>query len=480
MRWQEYANRAGRHKCAAELAASAYGLESGAEQWQVGRMSGHSERVRRIAHELEARSRRQGFTSLRKSSVSHFVPDPRDPKHEDPKLDISELRHVLELDVVRRRCVAESAVTFRALLDHTLPYGLVPKLVPELEGITLGGAVAGCSVESMSFRYGGFHDSCRSYEVITGTGDVVHCSRSQEPLLFDMIHGSYGTLAVLTKLEFDLIPAEPFVRLRYLHFRSFHEFHAQMVERCSAEDVNFIDGIMHGPDHFVLCLGTFAREVPWTSTYGRTRIYYQSTRDLHEDYLTVRDYFFRYDAECHWLTRTLPIPGMETLPMRLLLGGVLLGSSNLLRWSERLRPVLRYKTAPDVVVDVFLPEPALDAFFRWYAETVSHYPVWVVPYRLDRPYPWIRPDHLAKQPTKLFIDCAVYGKRNDTPGIDYDRLLEDKTRELGGIKTLISRNQYDRATFWSIYDRERYETVKKQVDPQNLFRDLYDKVHRAG
>jgi FAD/FMN-containing dehydrogenase len=44
---------------------------------------------------------------------------------------------------------------------------------PRHETFTVGGAVAGCSLESMSFRRGGFHDTCLAYEVITGDGDVL-------------------------------------------------------------------------------------------------------------------------------------------------------------------------------------------------------------------------------------------------------------------------------------------------------------------
>ena len=78
-------------------------------------------------------------------------------------------------------------------------------------------------------------------------------------------------------------------------------------------------------------------------------------------------------------------------------------------------------------------------------------------------------------PSDLFIDFAVYGKLEDRPGVWYSELLEQKTRELGGIKTLISRNHYDEATFWSIYDRPGYQAVKQRTDPDNLLRDLYQK-----
>ena len=49
--------------------------------------------------------------------------------------------------------------------------------------------------------------------------------------------------------------------------------------------------------------------------------------------------------------------------------------------------------------------------------------------------------------------------------------------ELGGIKTLISRNHYDRDTFWSIYSQPRWQAVKQRTDPRNLFGDLYSRTH---
>ena len=56
----------------------------------------------------------------------------------------------------------------------------MPIVVPELKTITIGGAVAGCSIESMSFVHGGFHDTCLEYEVITATGEVLTCTPDNE------------------------------------------------------------------------------------------------------------------------------------------------------------------------------------------------------------------------------------------------------------------------------------------------------------
>lgn len=97
-----------------------------------------------------------------------------------------------------------------------MKYGLVPIIVPELKTITIGGAVSGCSIESMSYKYGGFHDSCLEYEVVTATGEVLVCARDNEnSLIFQMMHGTFGTLGIITKIKFKLIPAKPFVKVNY-------------------------------------------------------------------------------------------------------------------------------------------------------------------------------------------------------------------------------------------------------------------------
>src|SRR5688572_14239560 len=139
----------------------------------------HREKVARIAAQL--RAHKSGTpVSLRKKAVAHQVPKPRDLRRRDPKIDISDLTEILSIDPVRRICVAESGVTFVDLVTATLAHGLVPIVVPELKTITIGGAVSGGSIESMSFVHGGFHDTCLEYEVITATGDVLTCTPDNE------------------------------------------------------------------------------------------------------------------------------------------------------------------------------------------------------------------------------------------------------------------------------------------------------------
>ncbi|HEY3353711.1 MAG TPA: FAD-binding oxidoreductase [Polyangia bacterium] len=437
----------------------------------------HEEKVAAIAAQVRAQAQDGQSIHVVKGGVSHVVPLPDDPRFRTRPVDISPLDQILDIDPVARRCVAEPGVTFARVVEATLAHGLIPTVVPELEGITIGGAVAGCSVEAMSYRYGGFHDSCLEYEVVTGAGEVLTLSPQQEPLMFGMIHGSYGTLGILTRLTFRLVPAKPFVRVEYRRFATVERFEAELLARCRAADFDFIDGIIHGPDEHILCLGQFVDTAPFVSDYRWLNIYYKSTRERTVDYLATADYCFRYDTECHWLTRS--VPPLEWKPVRLAVGKLFLGSTNLIRWSKRLEKVLKLKRRPDVVCDVFIPQPSFVEFFRWYDRTFDFYPLWVVPYRIPAMYPWVADEQAKRLETEYIIDCAVYGKPNGERDVDYSRLLEDKTYELGGIKTLISRNHYSPDRFWRIYHREHYTAAKARLDPQGAFANLFDQFRQV-
>jgi FAD/FMN-containing dehydrogenase len=432
--------------------------------------SEHARKVEGIVRQLRAH-RGDRPVSLRKKAVSHQVPKAGDLKYSDHPIDVSALDAILEIDPERRLCVAESGVTFVDLVAATLRHGLVPTVVPELKTITVGGAVAGCSLESMSFRYGGFHDSCLELEVITATGEVLTCRRDgNERLLFEMMHGTFGTLGILSSLTFRLVPAAPFVRVCYQRHARLQDYQAAVAGHVERGDLDFMDGIIHAPDEHVLSTGHFVEAAPYTNRYDWLKVYYQSTRTRREDYLRTPDYFFRYDRG---VTNVHP----RSLVGRLLVGKFL-GSSEVLRLAEKVNALLPVQN-PTVIVDVFLPFDRVEAFMAWYHREIGHFPLWMVPYQRVHHYPWLSPRFYARSPDPFFLDLAIYGLKQPA-GKNYHALIEQKLLELGGLKTLISHNYYSEEDFWKTFDRDSYAQVKSRADPHNIFRDLYTKTCRAA
>jgi FAD binding domain-containing protein len=430
----------------------------------------HAIKLDRVARQLREHPTGRPV-SLRKRAVSHLVPKPGASQYTDDKIDVRDLDDILEIDPDGMTCTAEPGVTFTDLVEATLPWDLVPIIVPELRTITLGGAVAGCSLESMSFRYGGFHDTCLAYELVAASGDVFACTPDNEHrLLFQMLHGSFGTLGILSKLTFGLVAAKPYVRVAHEQYATLDDYKAAIWQRFVDQDVDFMDGIIHTPAHYTLSLGRFVDEAPYTNRYDWMKVYYQSTARRRQDYLKTPDYFFRYDSGV-----TNPYP--RTVFGRLVLGKFL-HSTQLLRLAEKLHRFLPVEQ-PDVFVDLLIPLSKLDAFMDWYGGEVHHFPLSCVPYRRVRDYEWLSPDFFAGLDDRLFVDIAIYGMKQPA-GRNVYKDIEDAFLQVNGIKALIGYNYYDEDVFWRIWNKPNYMAVKKITDPQNIFRDLYAKTCRAA
>ena len=136
-------------------------------------------------------------------------------------LDVSAFGHVLGVDPAARTAWVGGMTTYEDLCDATLPYHLMPLVVPQLKTITLGGAVTGLGIESTSLRNGLPHESVTELEILTGDGRVVRATSDNEHAeLFRGFPNSYGTLGYALSLTIELEPVQPFVHLRHFPFGS--------------------------------------------------------------------------------------------------------------------------------------------------------------------------------------------------------------------------------------------------------------------
>ena len=92
---------------------------------------------------------------------------------------------------------------------------------------------------------------------------------------------------------------------------------------------------------------------------------------------------------------------------------------------------------------------------------------------------WISSSFFNKIKDELFLDIAIYGmkKKDDR---NYYRMIEEELMKIGGLKTLISTNYYSENEFWETWNKENYYKIKKITDPDNIFRDLYEKTCKAS
>ncbi len=154
--------------------------------------------------------------------------------------------------------------TYEHLVDATLPYGLMPCVVPELKTITIGGAITGLGIESSSYRNGMPHESVIEMDILTGAGEVVTATPDNEHRdLFFGFPNSYGTLGYALRVKIELEDVRPFVHLRHVPFEDFPALVTCLRQVCElgeydGERVDFIDGCVFSPTESYLTLAGWA------------------------------------------------------------------------------------------------------------------------------------------------------------------------------------------------------------------------------
>jgi Delta24-sterol reductase len=79
----------------------------------------------------------------------------------------------------------------------------------------MGGMLFGYGIEGSSHKYGLFNDIVESVDVIVGTGQVIHCSRTENTDLFFALPWSYGGIGFAVMVELRVIPVKKYCRLVY-------------------------------------------------------------------------------------------------------------------------------------------------------------------------------------------------------------------------------------------------------------------------
>ena len=77
----------------------------------------------------------------------------------DKFVDVSRLDRVIEINTAENYALVEPNVPMDKLVEKTLQHRLVPPVVMEFPGITVGVGIQGGAGESSSFKHGLFHDT---------------------------------------------------------------------------------------------------------------------------------------------------------------------------------------------------------------------------------------------------------------------------------------------------------------------------------
>ncbi len=367
------------------------------------------------------------------------------------------------------------------LVKATLPYGLIPPVIPEFKGITVGGAIMGCATESGAHKWGIFSDICLSYHLIIGDGTLIHASATENSDLYHAIPGSYGSFGLLVSAEIRLIPALQSVHLRYRIVSDFP----------TTTRSDFIDGIVFKKDLTVMIEGTFTSERATTKQW-----YFEQAKEPREEILPLYEYLFRYDPGAFWIgAYLLKLPflfrfirqGLLTFPSKPFFTQKEIGKMaslptpsrfwlNLMS-SQRLWGLYHKaeKWVQDrlIIQDCCVPTSQASTFLKEIMEDPGVFPIWLCPIKNITTPQIFAPHHLPEP----ILNIGLYGLPSySAPMEQITQKIEQKTQEYGGRKILYSRSYYTPEEFWQIYDQEAYQALRQKTSAEGVWPEITEKI----
>ncbi|KAF9766633.1 hypothetical protein IL306_000934 [Fusarium sp. DS 682] len=413
-------------------------------------------------------------------------------------IDISMLSQVISVDTTQRTCLVEPNVPMNRLVEATMLYGLMPPVVMEFPGITVGGGFAGTSGESSSFRHGFFNDTVNFVEMILGNGDIIRASREEHEDLFHGAAGAAGTLGLTTLIQVRLVEAKRFVKTTYHRVDNVSAAISTTRKYCVEPEVDYVDGILFSKDHGVVVTGqltntkpsdhpvwTFSNaEDPWFYLHVQERTQYLSPSLVITEYIPLGEYLFRYDRAAFWVGRQ-GYTYFKIVPFNRFFRWLLDDYSH----TRTLYHALHASRISEqfVVQDLALPYDTAGMFIDWVDSELDIWPLWLCPLKGSR-MPTFHPVTKSTEPaaakggiSQSMLNIGVWGWGPSDPEEfkAENEALEKRLAELGGRKWLYAHTYYTEERFWELYDKTWYQKLRERYFATTL-PTVYDKVKKMG
>jgi FAD/FMN-containing dehydrogenase len=131
-----------------------------------------------------------------------------------------------------------------------------------------------------------------------------------------------------------------------------------------------------------------------------------------------------------------------------------------------------------VIQDILIPIENALPFYHFMWSSIGISPIWICPFQF---YEAKARYSLCPQlgATTLYLDFGFWDiLPSHQPKGFFNQLIEKKSSELNGFKSLYSDSFYTEEEFWDMYPKSDFTALKKKYDPKNVFKDLYDKCVR--
>jgi len=438
----------------------------------------HAEKVLKIQEIILGAHKTGTQLSLRKQSTNTTRKSDKNAT-KGASIDLEPLSEILDVNTEARWVDVEPRVPMDKLVAATLHFNLLPYVVPEFPGITVGGAIQGGALESSSFCHGQLNDTVLEIEVVLGNGSVIVATQTNEYRdLFWGLSTSYGSLGIITRVRLPLISARPYIEVQMTLFKTTESCLDAIVHTPTTVRVDFLEGIVFSPTKSVMLQGRFV-EKPETTTQRLSRnidpwYYHLIKKKIKSGQFKItiptQDYLFRYDKGAFWMGEHLfPYFHLPSNALTRFFFAPFLRTRKLYEGLHALGLQENF-----VIQDLYMDVEEAPELLTYNEHHSKIFPLWICPIR-SSDTPQKLSAHFRNTASTLLINIGIYGTptKNNAGSVTIE--LEKRIAKSKSRKMLYADTHFSHDTFWQLYDQRWYNTLRKKYHAQ-LFKDVYEKV----
>ncbi|XP_045160263.2 delta(24)-sterol reductase-like [Mercenaria mercenaria] len=392
---------------------------------------------------------------------------------------------IIEVDTERQVVRVEPLASMGQLTAMLNPMGWTIPVLPELDDLTVGGLIMGVGIETSSHKVGLFQHCCVGYELVLADGSVVKCSKDENSDLFYAVPWSYGTLGFLVSAEIQIVPAAKYVRMEYFPALS----RQQMIKRFEQETMkksgnDFVECLVYSETTGVIMTGVMTDDAepdkinaighfwkPWFFKHVEKYL----RRGSAVEYIPLRHYYHRHSRSIFWELQDI-IPFGNNPIFRYLLGWTVPPKVSLLKLTQG-ETIKKLYEKHQVIQDMLIPLGKLDEALDVFHKEFELYPLWLCPFMLYNNPGFIHPEGSADE---MYVDIGAYGAPT-APGfqaVQATKNVEAYVKKVKGFQMLYADTYLSEEDFREMFDHSLYDKMRKRLNCENAFPEIYGKVNR--
>ena len=179
-------------------------------------------------------------------------------------LDLTSLSKLESIHTAEPSATCGAGMKWMDLVAATTRQGLLPPVLTNNLGVTVGGTLSVAGLGVASFLYGTQGDNALELEVVTGAGERVVCSPTENREVFDAVRSGLGQFGIITRAKVRLRPCRPMTRTYFLLYDNLQKLMKDSQELMESRRFQYLESwCVPCPQGFKKVNGEFVPFAEW-------------------------------------------------------------------------------------------------------------------------------------------------------------------------------------------------------------------------